>query len=348
MGSIFAVSNRPAPWKWVTVCLGLTLGIGLVDYATGYELSFSVFYLAGVCLGAWHVGRRFGLLISVLSVAAWLGGDLAAGAPFSTALVPIWNAVMVLAFYAAFVWLVDRLHSLQRDLERRVAERTAELTREIAGRERLEKELLENSEREQRRIGYDLHDNFCQHLTSTAMAVQVLREKLAAKAAPEVADTSRVMTLVEEGIVMARELARGLAPVELEAEGLMAALQELAASISKWSKVSCVFECESPVLVHDANTAMQLYRIAQESVSNAIRHGRAGHIVINLEKYGAGLALSVEDDGVGLPDDGKAQQGLGTRTMSHRAATIGGTFSLEPNLTGGTLARCQVATLPAL
>ena len=146
------------------------------------------------------------------------------------------------------------------------------------------------------------------------MAVQVLREKLAAKAAPEVADTSRVMTLVEEGIVMARELARGLAPVELEAEGLMAALQELAASISKWSKVSCVFECESPVLVHDANTAMQLYRIAQESVSNAIRHGRAGHIVINLEKYGAGLALSVEDDGVGLP---KLESAAGPRHTDH-------------------------------
>lgn len=331
----------------MTACLLLTLGIGGVDYLTGYELSFSVFYLAGVCLGAWHVSRGFGLVISVLSVAAWQGGNLAAGARFSTPLVPVWNAVMVLAFYVAFVWLVDRLHSFQRDLARRVEERTAELTREIAGRERLEKELLDISEQEQRRIGFDLHDNFCQHLTSTAMAVQVLREKLAARSAPEVADTTRVMTLVEEGIVMARELARGLAPVELEAEGLMAALRELAASISKWSKVGCFFECETPVLIHDADTAMQLYRIAQESVSNAIRHGRAGHIVISLEKHADSVVLSVEDDGVGLPDNWKDQQGLGTRTMSHRAATIGGTFTLEPNLTGGTLARCRVAAAPA-
>ena len=331
----------------MTACLLLTLGIGVVDYLTGYEISFSVFYLAGVCLGTWHVSRGFGWVISVLSVAAWVGGDLAAGARFSTPLVPVWNAVMVLAFYAAFVWLVDRLHSFQRELARRVEERTAELTREIAGRERLEKELLDLSEQEQRRIGYDLHDNFCQHLTSTAMAVQVMREKLAARSAPEVADSSRVMALVEEGIAMARELARGLAPVELEAEGLMAALRELAASISKWSKVSCVFECETPVPVHDANTAMQLYRIAQESVSNAVRHGRARHIVINLEPDGAGLVLSVEDDGVGLPDNWKDQQGLGTRTMSHRAASVGGTFSLEPNLTGGTLARCRVAAAPA-
>jgi len=346
MSVIFPVGPRQQRGFWVLICLLLTGGIGAIDYFSGYEIFFSVFYLAGVCLGAWHVGRPFGLLISVLSVAVWVGGDYAAGAHFANPFIPAWNALIVLAFYAVVVWLVDRLYQLQANLARLVADRTAELTREIAGRERLEKELLHISEREQRRIGHDLHDNFCQHLTSTAMAVQVLREKLETAAAAEAADATRVMTLVEEGIVMARELARGLAPVEFEAEGLMAALQELAARISQWSKVACTFECQSPVLIPDSNTAIQLYRIAQEAVSNAIRHGKAHHIVISLDETDTGIALSVEDDGLGLPDDWQAGPGLGTSIMAHRAAILNGTFSLEPNLTGGTLVRCQVPFPP--
>jgi signal transduction histidine kinase len=162
------------------------------------------------------------------------------------------------------------------------------------------------------------------------------------RSAAEAVDAGKLILLVEEGIAMARELARGLSPVELEAEGLMSALQELAAGISKWSKVNCRLECETPVLIHDANAATQLYRIAQEAVSNAIRHGRARNIVIGLEEGEAGLTLSVEDDGEGAPDDWQTRQGLGTRIMSHRAAMIGGTFSIEPNLTGGTLVRCDV------
>jgi len=342
MANTFSSFSDHSRRFWVAVCLLLTAGIGVVDYVTGYEIFFSVFYLAGVGLGAWHVGRLFGLVVSVLSVAVWVGGDLAAGARFDSPFIPAWNAVIVLTFYAVFVWLVERLHSLQRELSQRVEVRTAELIREIAERERLEKELLHISEREQRRIGHDLHDNFCQHLTSTAMAGQVLREKLEARSAAEAADAGKLILLVEEGIAMARELARGLSPVELEAEGLMSALQELAAGISKWSKVDCRLECGTPVLIHDANAATQLYRIAQEAVSNAIRHGRARHIVIGLEEGEASLTLSVEDDGEGVPDDWPARQGLGTRIMFHRAAMIGGVFSIEPNLTGGTLVRCDV------
>ncbi len=343
MANIFSVSSDRSRGFWVAVCLLLTAGIGVVDYVSGYEIFFSVFYLAGVGLAAWHVGRLFGLVVSVLSVAVWVGGDLAAGARFSSPFIPAWNAVIVLTFYAIFVWLVERLHSLQLDLAHRVEVRTAELVREIAERERLEKELLHISEREQRRIGHDLHDNFCQHLTSTAMAGQVLREKLEARSAAEAVDAGKLIGLVEEGIAMARELARGLSPVELEAEGLMSALQELAAGISKWSKVNCVFECDTPVLMYDANAAIQLYRIAQEAVSNAIRHGKAKNIVIGLDENEGRIVLNVEDDGVGVPDDWQARQGLGTRIMSHRAAMIGGIFSMEPNLTGGTLVQCSVA-----
>ena len=316
--------------------------IGVVDYLTGFELLFSVFYLLEVALAAWFVGRGFGLLMSVLSVIVWIGGDVAAGAHYSNLVVPIWNAVILMVFYFIVVWLLARLRLLHKDLEARVTERTRELRREMAERQRLEEEILEVSEREQRRIGHDLHDNLCQHLTATALAGQVLGERLAAKSLPEARDAGHVVALVEDGIDLARNLARGLYPVEMEAEGLMAAFQQLATNISKGAKIQCVFECDKPVLIHDDAVATHLYRITQEAISNAVRHGKPKRIGINLSEEHGQIKLAVEDDGIGVPEEMQAHGGLGIRIMAHRAAMIGGTFVVEPAPTGGTIVSCSL------
>jgi signal transduction histidine kinase len=316
--------------------------IGVVDYLTGFELLFSVFYLLDVALAAWFVGKGFGLLMSVLSVIVWIGGDLAAGAHYSNLVVPIWNAVILMVFYFIVVWLLARLRSLHKELEARVVERTRALTREMAERQRLEEEILKVSEREQRRIGHDLHDSLCQHLTATALAGQVLVERLAAKSLPESADAGKVVELVEEGIDLARNLARGLYPVEMDAEGLMSAFQQLAGNITKGAKVRCVFECDKPVLIHNDAAATHLYRITQEAVRNAIAHGKPKRIGINLSEDNALVKLTIEDDGVGLPEESQPTDGLGVRIMAHRAAMIGGTFALEPAPTGGTIITCSL------
>jgi signal transduction histidine kinase len=216
----------------------------------------------------------------------------------------------------------------------------------MAERERLEKEILEISEREQRRIGRDLHDGLCQHLTGTALAGQVLREKLEARSSPDASDAAQIIRLVEEGITMARDLARGTYQADMEAEGLMAALEELAASITKWAKTVCVFEHDTPVLIHDATTAMHLHRIAQEAVSNAIRHGKAAHVLVELSERDGRVALTVEDDGLGLPEGWQKTQGMGTRIMAHRAAMIGADFAIDLNPTGGTLVKCSLPIAP--
>jgi signal transduction histidine kinase len=327
---------------FVLTCLGCLIAVGVVDYLTGFEIFFSVFYLLGVGLGTWQVGKSFGVLMSLLSVAVWITGDLAAGARYSSSFIPVWNSLILLAFYLIVVWLLASLRSLQKDLENKVRQRTTALTQEMAERERLEKEILEVSEREQRRIGHDLHDNLCQHLTGTALAGQVLQEKLAARSLPEAKDANRIVELVEDGITLTRNLARGIYPVEMEGGGLVAAFQELTANITKTSKVTCVFEYDSPVLIHDAATATHLYRIAQEAVSNAIRHGKAGRIGIALGNRDGRVILIVEDDGTGLPDNWQKGQGLGTRIMAHRAAMMNASFSIEPNPTGGTLVECSL------
>ena len=315
--------------------------IGIVDYLTGFELLFSVFYLLEVGLATWFVGKGFGSLMSVLSVVFWIGGDVAAGAHYSRPFVPIWNAMILLVLYFVVVWLLHSLRQLHDELESKVQQRTVALTQEMAERSRLEKEILEISEREQRRIGHDLHDSLCQHLTATALAGQVLAEKLQARSIPEASGANKIIELVENGIALARNLARGIYPVEVEAEGLMVAFEELARNISAVSKVTCIFECEPPVLIHDATMAMHLYRIAQEAVSNAIRHGKAKRIGINLTERSGTIVLAVEDDGLGLPENWDKRNGLGTRIMAHRATMMGGAISIEPNPTGGTLVKCS-------
>ena len=322
--------------------LAVLVVIGIIDYLTGFEMMFSVFYLLEVGLAAWFVGKGFGLLMSVLSALVWIGGDLAAGARYSNPLIPVWNALILMVCYFVVVWLLTSLRSLHRELEARVRERTVALVREMAERERLEEEILRVSEREQRRIGHDLHDSLCQHLTGTALAGQVLGERLAAKSLPEAADAGKVVELVEEGIALARNLARGLYPVEMEAEGLMTAFQELADNITKGARVRCVFECGAPVLMHDDAAATHLYRIAQEAVRNAIQHGKPKRIGLTLSERNGLLTLTVEDDGVGVPEEVHKGGGLGVRIMAHRAAMIGGTFAIEPAPTGGTIVTCSI------
>jgi signal transduction histidine kinase len=335
------LERRSRPWL-IVAGLALLILIGIIDYLSGYEMLFSVFYLLEVGLAAWFLGKGFGALMSVLSVIVWIGGDMAAGAHYSNPLIPIWNALILMVFYFIVVWLLASLRTLHRELETRVRQRTEALTREMAERQRLESEILKVSEREQRRIGHDLHDNLCQHLTATALAGQVLGDRLAAKSIPEAADASKVVELVEEGMTLARNLARGLYPVEMEAEGLMAAFQELATSITKGTKIQCVFECDNPVLVHDDAVATHLYRIAQEAVRNAIQHGKPKRIGISLSERGPLLTLTVEDDGQGLPDTDPETRGLGVRIMAHRASMVGGTFSIEPAPTGGTIVTCSL------
>jgi signal transduction histidine kinase len=339
LGFVKQLENRSRFALIVLAFLIIAL-IGLVDYLTGYEISFSVFYLLGVALAVWYVGNQFGILVSGLSVAVWVVGDLASGARFSSPLILIWNALVLLTFYLVIVWLLARLRSLYHNLEAQVRQRTAALTDEMVERERLERELLEVSEREQRRIGQDLHDGLCQHLTGATLAGQVLEGKLAALNLPEAADASKMVELMEEGIDLSRKLAKGLYPVEMAADGLMLALEEYAATTSELFKVACRFECDSPVLIHDTATAGHLYRIAQEAVGNAIKHGKARNILIRLEVGEESTGLSIKDDGTGLPESLPKNRGIGLRIMAHRSAMIGGTFAARRDEAGGTLLTC--------
>jgi signal transduction histidine kinase len=208
---------------------------------------------------------------------------------------------------------------------------------------RLQRELLEMSEREQRRIGRELHDGLCQHLTGVALAGHALGQNLATLAPANAASAARLVELVEGAIEMTRSLSRGLNPVEIEVGRLADNFQELATKVSGRGKVACRFECRGIMPELDVTTATHLYRIAQEAAENAARHGRPAWIDICLEQTADELVLTVGDNGAGLPVDFRSGPGLGVPLMGYRADLIGGTFSIANVAGGGVRVTC---TLP--
>lgn len=338
-GARRALRFRFSHWSAGIVCLFLVALLAYLDYWTGYEQSLLLFYLVPIALATWTSGIGFGLLFSLLSVAAWVLSDLWAGIPA----VGFWNLGMALAAYIVFAVLLSKLRAVLGDLEHRVRDRTKALRREIAERERLDREIAEVADRERRRLGQDLHDSLCQHLTGTALTAQTLREKLAARSAPEILEADKVVRYIEEGIDLSRNMARGLFSPELEAEGLMFALQSLADNMGERFQIICAFQSEGIVRVSDSSMATQLYRIAQEAVMNAIKHASAERIDISLLKDADTLILSVSDDGIGLPEKLLAQEGLGLRLMSHGASLIGADFQARGKPGGGTIVTCRVS-----
>jgi signal transduction histidine kinase len=217
------------------------------------------------------------------------------------------------------------------------------ILRDITERKQLEQQLLEISDREQQRIGQDLHDGLCQHLAGIELMSQVLEQKIAPKSRTDAARVGEIARHVRDAISQTRQLARGLSPVTLESEGLMAALEELASNTEKLFKVRCAFDCRSPVLVDDPVIATHLFRIAQEAVSNAIKHGKATHLSIQLREDRGNAVLTITDDGAGFPESVSKQKGMGLRIMQSRAGMIGGTLVTGNQPQGGATVICSVA-----
>ena len=215
---------------------------------------------------------------------------------------------------------------------------------DISERKRLEREALEAAERERQRIGQDLHDDLCQHLTGIRFKAALVEKKLGADGEKLRDDVAEIIRQLGNATDLARSIARGLQPVDSAPNGLMTALELLAANTSRTFKFSCHCRFPKPVLLHDVSVATHLYRIVQEAVQNAIKHGHAGVIEMLLETRGDRLILTVTDDGAGIHFD--KSNGIGLQTMRHRAQLIGGVLQVEPLASGGTQVICSLPHYP--
>ncbi|MHA3770069.1 PAS domain-containing sensor histidine kinase [Verrucomicrobiota bacterium sgz303538] len=211
---------------------------------------------------------------------------------------------------------------------------------DITERKRLERALLDASEREQRRIGQDLHDQLCQQLLGVACMLKALAINADRNAPLNPAELHNAAHLVNQSVQQTRDIARGLHPVEFDAEGLMSALRELAERTS--AVVPCELQCKRPVLVNDPDSAMHFYRIAQEAVTNALKHAQASRIIIRLSEDADRILLEILDNGRGMEGNGTRGRGLGLDIMKYRAHAIGGRFRLETQPSGGTRVACSI------
>ena len=216
------------------------------------------------------------------------------------------------------------------------------IARDITERKRLEKEVLEISDAERRRLGQELHDGVSQQLTGIRFMASALAHKLAAGSAPEAEDAQAITRLLGETSEQTRALARGMCPLELAVGEVVPALQELALRAQERFGISCHVQCEDPAPGVGDEVATHLHHIAQEAVANAVKHGKAEHVEITLATEGGRIVMTVKDDGGGLPDDADGLKGLGLRIMRYRADVMGASLDVRRRAEGGTLVVCSI------
>jgi two-component system, NarL family, sensor histidine kinase UhpB len=243
----------------------------------------------------------------------------------------------------------EELFKAREELEQRVQERTMELTaanaelqRQMNERKRLENELLEIAENERRRIGFDLHDDLGQKLTGAMLMVKGVENKLAGKNAPEATDLRQVHGLLREVVDHTHDLAHYFSSLDFDGDDLCALLKRLAVNVKRIFNISCRVQIKGEVPALPATATMQLHKIAQEAVSNAIKHGKATGVSIGVSAANGKLILAVKNNGVPFPDVKNPTNRMGLRIMNYRASTINGALEIRRNGEEGTLVTCSV------
>ncbi len=219
----------------------------------------------------------------------------------------------------------------------------AATVRDITERRRLEREVLEISDFEKQRIGQDLHDDLCQHLVGVIMLCCLLEKDLRQYGLKQADDAAQIKDMLNNAVDHARSLARGLSPLDFTDGGLLEGLRTLAANTERIFRIPCEFVCRAPVQIDNHEVATHLYRIAQEALHNAVKHSKGTKVIIYVDQQGDNLEITVDDNGVGIPDDPKPSStngGLGMHTMRYRARIIGARLCSSRKPEGGSKVVC--------
>jgi signal transduction histidine kinase len=318
-------------------CGALVALVGYGDFREGDENSMLLFYMVPIAIATWYRGAALGVVMVLLSLAADLISDRVAGVANSGT----WNLTTSALYYTVFVVLLSRWHSLLNHMHARVEARTAELQREIAVRRQLEREVANITEHERSRLGRELHDGLCQHLTGTALKAQTLAKQVEEGDERALPHARKVVRLIDDGIKIARDIARGLFSSELEGEGLISALKGLTEMTSQQHQIECDFHHNGDIKM-PSQQATQLYWIAREAVANAIKHSSSTKIDIRLASVGSLVELRIEDNGNGITHSAENPNGIGLKVMRQRAEIAGGALTTGDIFGRGTLVRCVV------
>ena len=317
------------------VLLGSRAGWGAVAVSLGIYGSFTTLSALGI-LREWGLGRE-----DSTAPALWLMQGL------GLALVIVPTVVLLNRFRMHHMRILEaerRVSSQLQDEVARSAGAFSSLAQEQAERIRLEGNISQLGEEERRRLGQEIHDGLCQQLTAALLRCTALQEQLGRRQIAEAAQAERLRLLIQEMLDGAYVISKGVWPVGPEPDALAPALQAMARRTSDEYGLTCEFRQQGDVAVADDQMAMHLYRIAQEAVSNAVKHAKASRISVLLQGGAEGIALRITDDGCGPPDPTGAARarGMGLSIMTHRARTMGGTLSIARAEGGGTVVSCRV------
>jgi len=319
-----------SPGASIAAGLILLLAVGGLDWITQPQIGLSIFYLIPIALVTWKASRWAGMGMALAAGAIWLVVEWMTNKSYTDAAIPIWNAVIRTAFFCLVSGLMAEV------LERRRVE--------LSLRES-ERQVAEASDREQRRIGEDLHDGLCQQLVGAAFAARKLAARLSDLSLPETKDAGEIADLLSESISQARDAARGLYLVQLETDGLISALEELATQSQSRHKITCQFIDKSSASITGEAAITGLFRIAQEAVNNAVKHSGASQITMTLTVEPRQFRLEIEDNGTGLPPDFASRGGMGLQIMNYRARMFGATLNFGARSGGGTVVSCAAIAI---
>lgn len=328
--------NRQPRWLVLFVGVFLAVLIGWGDCVTTWEWSFFAPYAIPIVLVTWTLGWRWGAgMVTFCTLTYWLANI--GKNPYETN----WGfmlAVFTRLFYFVILELAVAMFRARSEFDRtRIA--NLEMMRN------LESQILRTSEGEQRRIGRDLHDSLAPHLTAVGYAAKFLADELRAHQRSEASRAEQIHQLLGEAITQTRQLSRGLFPIQADAEGLAMALEELARTTTDLTGVQVSFNESGHSKIDDDERALHLYRIAQEAVNNAVKHGRAKNVSIILNKGEETWHLTVADDGKGMTIVAKEAPGIGLRTMRYRVDTLGGELKIDSSPGEGVIVSCAVPRL---
>lgn len=331
-----AFAQQSRGWIFAEMMVALLI-IGVADYLTGYEVRLLPLYAGPIFAVAWFCDKRKGVLVALIAgiislTADWLDGD-----PDLRGWTQSWEITRHVASCLAIALAGSALRTRSDIAAARIAL--------LEHSQRLEHEIIGISDAEQRRIGQDLHDGLCQFLAALACSATSLREDLEklhlqteANAAGELAE------LLQESVVQTRDLAYELVPAHVGRVGLVLALESLALSVSRLQGINCTFDFHGATQNYEERTARHLYRIAQEAINNATRHGKARNVAISLDASAHLTTLRVLDDGVGIAQASSNGSGMGLKIMRYRARQNAGELGIEQPKSGGTLIWCTART----
>jgi signal transduction histidine kinase len=349
---VTAESNRIQPSK-TRAKLAKVLLAGLaciaviaeLDFVTGPEMAFAIFYLVPVGICAWFGGRSVGVAVAICATIVRTWFDVKLGRPYSHSWIVYWNGAVRFSIFVTIGILIDIIKRLTDGLQELVRQRTAALEAEIQNRKEVERVVTEISAREQQRLGADLHDQLAGHLTGLAFHAKALAESLQKRNEPETPEAEKLVGYLNQALKQLRAFCRLLAPVDTG--NLEPGLTRLGAQIETAFGVTCIVQTPKDPPQLGLNRARLMYNITQEAVRRAVEKQMAKHIEINLEQEGSILRLTVTHDGkTGKDPISPLDADLELRVMRYRAETLGAEITVGRNAAGQSRLVCTAPIDP--